>query len=175
VIGAFAPLRAEKNLGRLLRAFARLDGTARLVICGDGPEAAPLRDLAGELGIADQTNFTGHVQAPELVMGAFDVFAITSDTEQMPYAVLEAMCARLPVVGTDVGDIAAMVHPENRRFIVPRDDPERLVAALGELQSDAALRRYLGACNRADVESRFTIDRMTSDFARILERAVSAA
>jgi glycosyltransferase involved in cell wall biosynthesis len=175
VIGAFAPLRAEKNLGRLLRAFSRLDGTARLVICGDGPEAAPLRTLAGELGIADRTTFTGHVQAPELVMGAFDVFAITSDTEQMPYAVLEAMCARLPVVGTDVGDVATMVHPDNRRFVVPRDEPEPMVAALAALRSDAGLRRHLGASNRADVENRFTIERMTSGFARILEGAVSAA
>jgi glycosyltransferase involved in cell wall biosynthesis len=175
VIGAFAPLRAEKNLGRLLRAFARLDGTARLVICGDGPEAAPLRAMADALGVRDRVTVTGHVRAPELVMGAFDVFAITSDTEQMPYAVLEAMCARLPVVGTDVGDIAAMVHPDNRRFVVPRDEPEPLAAALRELQSDAGLRRHLGARNRADVESRFTIERMTADFARILEGAVSAA
>jgi glycosyltransferase involved in cell wall biosynthesis len=175
VIGAFAPLRAEKNLGRLLRAFARLDGTARLVICGDGPEAAPLRALAGGLGLGDRVTFTGHVRAPELIMGAFDVFAITSDTEQMPYAVLEAMCARLPVVGTDVGDIATMVHPDNRRFVVPRDEPESLVAALRDLQSDAGLRRHLGACNRADVESRFTIERMTSEFARVLGGAVSAA
>ncbi len=175
VIGAFAPLRAEKNLGRLLRAFAQLDGTARLVICGDGPEGAPLRALAGELGLGDRVTFTGHVRAPELIMGAFDVFAITSDTEQMPYAVLEAMCARLPVLGTDVGDIATMVHPENRRFVVPRDEPEALAAALRDLHSDAGLRRHLGACNRIDVESRFTIERMTSEFARILGDAVRAA
>ena len=175
VIGAFAPLRAEKNLGRLLRAFARLDATARLVICGDGPEAAPLRALAGELGLGARVTFTGHVRAPELIMGAFDVFAITSDTEQMPYAVLEAMSARLPVVGTDVGDVAAMVHPDNRRFVVPRDQPEPLVAALRELQADAGLRRHLGARNRADVERRFTIERMTSEFARVLGGVVSAA
>ncbi len=107
--------------------------------------------------------------APELIMGSFDVFAITSDTEQMPYAVLEAMCARLPVVGTNVGDVATMVHPDNRRFVVPRDQPDLLVAALRDLQPDAGLRRRLGAANRADVERRFTIERMTSDFARILE------
>jgi glycosyltransferase involved in cell wall biosynthesis len=175
VIGAFAPLRAEKNLSRLIRAFARLDGAARLVICGEGPEAAGLHALAAELDLGGRVIFTGHVAAPELVMGSFDVFAITSDTEQMPYAVLEAMCAWLPVVGTDVGDIAAMVHPDNRRFVVPRDQPDLLVAALRDLQSDAGLRRRVGAANRVDVERRFTIERMTSDFARILEAELSAA
>ena len=79
------------------------------------------------------------------------------------------------MVGTDVGDVATMVHPDNRRFVVPRDEPEPLVAALAALRSDAGLRRHLGASNRADVENRFTIERMTSGFARILEGAVSAA
>ncbi len=175
VIGAFAPLRPEKNIGRLLRAFARLEGRARLVICGDGPDAGHLRALAAELGQQERVTFTGHVRAPELIMGAFDVFAISSDTEQMPYAVLEAMSARLPVAGTDVGDIATMVHPDNRRFIVPRDDDDALHAALRTLVADVALRRRLGAANRAEVERRFTIERMTADFAAILAGALSVS
>ena len=172
VIGALAPLRAEKNLGRLLRAFARLEGGVRLVIGGDGPQAGPLRALAAELGLGERVTFTGHVRAPELIMGAFDVFAITSDTEQMPYAVLEAMSAGLPIAGTDVGDIATMVHSENRRFIVPRDDPDRLAAALAALAADPALRRHLGESNRADVRARFTIERMAADFAGVLDAAL---
>ena len=175
VIGAVSPLRREKNLVRLLHAFARLGGRVRLVIAGDGPEAGPLRALATSLGLDGRVTFAGHVRAPELIMGGFDVYAISSDTEQMPYAVLEAMCAGLPVVGTDVGDVATMVHAENRRFIVPRDEPDRLVGALDALSRDSALRRRLGDANRADVRVRFTIDRMTSDFARILGAALTAA
>lgn len=174
VIGSFAPLRAEKNLARLLRAFARLDGTARLVMCGDGPEAGRLNALAAELRLGERVTFTGHVRAPELIVGAFDIFAITSDTEQMPYAVLEAMCARLPVAGTDVGDIAAMVHEENRPFIVPRDEPDRLVAALRELMADSVLRRRLGEANRAEAERRFRVEQMATSLARVLDKSLSA-
>ncbi len=174
VIGALAPLRREKNVGRLIRAFARLAGRPLLVIGGDGPEAAELRALAAGLGLGERVVFTGHVPAPELIMGGFDVFAMSSDTEQMPYAVLEAMCAGLPVVATDVGDIAAMVHADNRPFVVPRDEPDRLVAALAALTADAALRRRLGVGNRAEVRARFTIDRMVSAFARILDTTLRA-
>lgn len=172
VIGAFSPLRAEKNVGRLLRATARLDTPAQLVICGDGPEADPLRALSVELGLGGRVTFAGHVAAPELIMRAFDVFAITSDTEQMPYAVLEAMCARRPVVGTDMGDVASMVHPDNRPFVVPRDEPEALVAALRRLGGDAALRARLGEGNRAEVERRFTVAQMATGFARVLSQAL---
>ena len=77
-------------------------------------------------------------------MGAFDLFAMTSDTEQMPYAVVEAMAARLPVLATAVGDVATMVGDENRPFIIARDDQRHLVAALARLCGDQALRRRLG-------------------------------
>jgi len=147
VIGSFSPLRREKNIERLIRVFAQLSSRSapvRLVICGDGPERAQLSDLANHLNLTDRVTFTGHVSRPELVMGAFDVFVITSDTEKMPYAVLEAVSARLPVVATAVGDIPIMVAEENRPFIVERDVLASLVAALARLCHDASLRRSVG-------------------------------
>jgi glycosyltransferase involved in cell wall biosynthesis len=94
VVGTVAPLRREKNIGRLLRVFASLDPSlpARLVIAGDGAERQTLTRLAGEFGIAERVIFTGRV-APEAVLGTFDIFALSSDTEQMPNALLEAMAA----------------------------------------------------------------------------------
>ena len=80
----------------------------RLVIAGDGAERATLEQFAQELGISDRVVFTGHM-LPEAVLGSFDVFALSSDTEQMPNAVLEAMAARLPVASVDVGDVKDMV------------------------------------------------------------------
>jgi glycosyltransferase involved in cell wall biosynthesis len=171
VIGALSPLRQEKNLGRLLQAFGEMTEPGppiRLVICGDGPERAALSELASRLNAADKVTFTGHVPRPETVMGAFDLFAMTSDTEQMPYAVLEAMSARLPIVSTAVGDIATMVAAENRPFIVPRDLPGHLASALNRLCGDKTLRRQIGQANRARVEQAFGIASMTDAFSRVL-------
>ena len=178
IIGSFSPLRPEKNIGRLLSAFAEIapaaDLPVRLVICGDGPERGRLENLANTLGIAERVVFTGHVPGPEAAMRVFDLLAMTSDTEQMPYAVMEAMAARLPVVATDVGDIAAMVVPENRPFIVPRDDPAALVVALRRLCREPGLRRSLGARNRERVEREFTIARMADAVRHLLDLAIAA-
>lgn len=176
VIGSFSPLRPEKNLARLLTAFAAAgdDVAVRLVICGDGPGRQRLEAMAGALGIAGQVAFTGHVAAPEHVMGAFDLLAMSSDTEQMPYAVIEAMAARLPVAATDVGDIASMVAPENRPFVVPRDDVDGLAAALRRLCREPELRRRLGRLNRERVEREFTVARMVGAVHQILAAAIAS-
>jgi glycosyltransferase involved in cell wall biosynthesis len=175
-IGSFSPLRAEKNLGRLLAAFSQIAASGlpvRLVICGDGPERGRLGELAAARGIAERVVFTGHVPRPEAVMGAFDLLAMTSDTEQMPYAVLEAMAARLPVVATDVGDIAAMVAAENRPFIVPRDDAARLAGAIRALCLAPETRRRVGELNRSRVEAAFTISGMADAVHRLLDAATA--
>ena len=106
-------------------------------------------------------------------MGAFDVFALTSDTEQMPYAVVEAMAARLPVLSTDVGDVAAIVAGDNRPFVVPRDKPAALADAMTRLCADAPLRRRLGAANRVKVEKDYAIPPMVIAFRGILDGAVA--
>lgn len=177
IIGSFSPLRAEKNIGRLLRAFAEVPtaerSRVRLVICGDGPERKALVEMARTLGIAAQVEFVGHVPKPEAVMGAFDIFALTSDTEQMPYAVIEAMAARLPVLATDVGDIATMVASENRRYVVPRDDLGAFTAALAELSADRRSRRGIGEANRVKAEADYRIPPMVEAFRRVFYAAIA--
>ena len=170
-IGSFSPLRPEKNIGRLIEAFAELAkfrSEVRLIICGDGPERNRLEELAKRLGMAERVSLVGHVSRPETVMGAFDLFAMTSDTEQMPYAVLEAMAARRAIVATAVGDIPEMVAEENRQFIVPRDDRGQLVSALAHLCANPDLRRRLGNANRLRVEQSFTIQQMVASFQRAI-------
>src|SRR5581483_8307551 len=109
-IGTCAALRPEKNLKRLIRAFAACGAAhSRLVICGEGPERPGLERLAESLGIADRVTFTGYLARPETVFAGLDIFAMSSDTEQMPYGLLEAMAAGLPAAATDVGDIKSIV------------------------------------------------------------------
>ena len=150
-IGTVAALRAEKNLGRLLRAVAGVPAV-RLVVVGDGPERPALEALAAELGLAGRVRFAGHMADPAPLLAGFDVFALSSDTEQMPISVLEAMAAGLPVAATDVGDVKAMLAPGNTGFVVPKEDAAALSGALARLARDAALRRALGAANRAKAE-----------------------
>jgi glycosyltransferase involved in cell wall biosynthesis len=153
VIGTVAALRPEKNLPRLLRAFARLP-QGRLVIVGDGPERPALQALANRLGVAARVEFAGHRPDPQPFYARFDIFALSSDTEQMPLSLIEAMASGLPVAATDVGDVRLMVAGANARFVVPLDD-SALAAALADLVSDPASRAATGAANRAKAERDF--------------------
>jgi glycosyltransferase involved in cell wall biosynthesis len=156
VIGTVAALREEKNLGRLLRAFASVTATepARLVIVGDGDQRGPLTALAKDLGVADLVTFTGHRGDTSALYAGFDLFALTSDTEQMPLSVMEAMASGLPVVSTDVGDVRAMLAPENLPYVGARND-DVVSGLLKALVTDPGERTRIGAANRAKAERDF--------------------
>jgi glycosyltransferase involved in cell wall biosynthesis len=168
VIGTVAALREEKNLGRLIRAFAHLPGSSgcRLAIVGDGPERPGLAALAESLGVAERVDFLGHrTDTPELYAG-FDIFALSSDTEQMPLSVIEAMASGLPVVSTDVGDVRLMVAAENADCITPLDD-SALSAGLAGLVADPAARRRLGAANWAKAQRAFDQAAMFATYGKL--------
>lgn len=136
-LGTVAGLRAEKNLPRLLRAFAALHARmpAELWIAGEGPELTRLQTLAANLGVADAVKFLGFVSRPLEVLGQLDLFVMSSDTEQQPIALLEAMSVGVPVLSTRVGDVPHMLPPGAAQLPPPED--EAYTAAL----LDAVARR----------------------------------
>ncbi|HSU04383.1 MAG TPA: glycosyltransferase [Acetobacteraceae bacterium] len=170
VIGTVSALRLEKNFPRLLRAFrlAVQQVPARLVLVGDGSERPALERLATELGIADRIHFAGHVAAPAPFYGTFDLFALSSDTEQMPISVIEAMAAGLPVVSTDVGDVRMMLAQENAPFVGPTDDAA-LASSLLTLLRDPSLRRQVGDANRARAARDYDHETMFQAYAALFD------
>jgi len=171
IIGTVAALRPEKALDRLLRACAilRQGGTAfRLVVVGDGPERPRLEAMAAELGLGGQVLFLGHVAQPAETYRAFDLFALSSSTEQMPFSVLEAMASGLAVVATDVGDVSAMLAPENRPFVLPLDDAA-FAEGLRTLLQDTPRRLTLGAANRARAVLDFDDETMFQRYAALID------
>lgn len=171
LIGFVGALRPEKNVARLLAAVARLpaDVRARLTIVGEGSERPALERLARELGLATRVRFLGSLDNPERVLGAFDLFALSSDTEQMPLSLLEAMAAGLPAVATDVGDVADMLSPANRPYVTARD-PEALASAMAALLR-APDREAIGRANQAKARSEFDERRMAERYAALLTPA----
>lgn len=159
LVGSVGSLRPEKNYARLIRIFRAADreGMARLEIVGGGPEAEALQALSkGDARI----RLPGATRSPEDAYARFDIFALSSDTEQAPVSLMEAMAAGLPVVAPAVGDIAAMVSDENRLFITPPGDEEALAHALAQLLQNESLRVELGEANRAKARTEYSLAAM---------------
>ena len=148
VIGTVAALRPEKNLARLLHAVAAIAHPSRLLVVGDGPERAALERLAATLMPLGRVAFVGHMPDPPQAYRHMDLFALSSDTEQMPLSLLEAMASGLAVASTDVGDVALMLG-DGHDGLVTALDAAALAAALDRLVADPALCRRLGDDNRA--------------------------
>lgn len=179
VVGSVGHLRPEKNPVRLIEALGALAASGPAVhalILGDGPERARVEDAARALGLSARVHLVGHRPAPQADYRAMDVFALSSDTEQMPVALLEAMASALPVASTDVGDVRRMLPPQQARFVVPLSDAPAaaLGRALGELALDATLRRTLGAANRAHVEREYSFTGMVAAYREVYARALAA-
>ncbi len=175
IIGTVARLNPEKNIGRLIEAFSLIEGKhpdVRLVIVGDGIGRAALKMLAERIGVQDRVIFTGTINEPQKIVPAFDIFALSSDTEQMPLSVLEAMAAGKPIASTDVGDTKTMVSEANRTFIDGREAGE-LATSLDTLLSDPALARSLGTANKALVRERYSLDIMVETYDRLFAEAAS--
>ena len=168
MIGTVASLRREKNIARLINVFAAIGHRSlELMIVGDGAERAGLETLAAERGVAGQVRFVGQSNQPEKWLAQMDIFALSSDTEQMPLGVLEAMAAGLPVVATAVGDVAQMVSEESRLYVVPARDAD-FAQALTRLIADPSAQRAIGQANATKARESFDEDIMAARYAEII-------
>jgi len=165
IVGTLAGLRAVKNLPRLVRAVAALPAHVKLVIVGEGPERTAIASEAAALGMTDRLLMPGFLAEPHRYVGHFDIFALSSDSEQFPISLVEAMAAGLPAVATDVGDVKVMVAHENRQFMVPSQDEASFAAALNCLTLDATMRRHLGLANQHKAHADFDEWAMISRYA----------
>ncbi len=154
-LGTLAGLRPVKNLTSLVRAFAALPEPWQLVILGEGPERETISAEALRLGLAHRVHLPGFVDDPAAAVGLFDMFALSSHSEQFPISLVEAMAAGLAVAAPAVGDVAAMVTEANRPLITAPGDEAALSATLALLASDPALRAKIGDANCALARSRY--------------------
>jgi glycosyltransferase involved in cell wall biosynthesis len=146
VIGTVGRLSAQKAHDVLLDAAARVLPSrprAWVLIAGDGDRMPALRAQAQALGIAPRVAFAGHRADVPAVLGAIDVFCISSDYEGTPLALFEAMAAGKAIVSTAVDGCREVLEDGSTGLLVPARDPEALALALARVADDAGLRATL--------------------------------
>lgn len=169
VVGTAGSLRAVKNHARLLEAVAMAGAVRKdihLLLVGEGEERAALEARAAAPDLAGRVCFAGYQQEPAPFYRAMDIFALSSESEQMPVALLEAMASGLPVVSTDVGDVRTMLSPEQAPFLVPPNSAAAvgLGGRIADLAGAPDLRRLLGSRNRTRAEERYSFAAMCARY-----------
>jgi len=161
VVGTVGRLVTDKNPNLLLTAAAPLLGPqARLLFVGEGPLASGLRSLAVGYSAAPWVHFLGARPDVARLLTAFDVFALSSRTEGLPLALLEAMAVGLPIVATTVGGVPDVVRDDFSGKLVPSGDAAALRAALIHLREHPDEAAMLGQRARDDSQ-RFSASTMS--------------
>jgi glycosyltransferase involved in cell wall biosynthesis len=169
-------LAPPKDAGTLLGSLARLDGIPfRAQLVGDGRDRADVERELERLGLDGRVELLGERDdVPELLAGS-DVFVLSSRSEGMPLAILEAMAAGLPVVASDVGGIGELVVDGESGLLVRPGDSDALAAALERVCADGALRKRMGAAARARAEELFDLPRFLGAHEALYERELRAS
>ncbi|MGE0480117.1 MAG: glycosyltransferase [Phycisphaerae bacterium] len=141
----------------VVRQIAVRQPSVRAALVGDGPLSEPLREYARKLGVERNVAFLGRIDHVERVLAESKLFLLTSESEGLSIAMIEAMAAGLPVLAADVGDLGELLRPgENGAFVDPLDTPataQQVHAILG----DADRLRALSKAARARAEEDYSI------------------
>jgi glycosyltransferase involved in cell wall biosynthesis len=154
-------LRSVKGFDVLIEALAALKRSGRRVsatIAGDGPDGAQLKELTERLGIADQVRFVGHQPArAAFAMGR--ILVVPSRAESLPYIVLEAAAAGIPIVASRVGGIPEIFGARSDRLI-PADSVTALADAIAAALDDPEELHQIAQAVTARVRDEFSVNAM---------------
>ena len=173
-VGRLSPV---KDLGTLLQALALLGrdtrDEVRLCLVGDGTERAALVQQCAALGLQDQVMFLGARDKVTDLLAAADAFVMSSRTEGLPMALLEAMAAEVPCVATAVGGVPELLG-DNRGLLAPPQDPLRLSEQMAALLRSPPLRAQLAANAIARVREHYSLDAVANRYLDLLGLAHAA-
>jgi glycosyltransferase involved in cell wall biosynthesis len=160
-IGGVGELHPNKNWHTLIISMLTLPKHTHLIIIGEGEERPTLEKLITHHHLQDRVHLVGYHSAASLLK-AFDIFVLPSIKEGLPYVLLEASLAELPIVASDLPGIRDIVETgETGLLVTPH--PKLLSASLEMLSRDEGMRRRLGAAAREKTERKFSIERMCHD------------
>jgi len=171
-VARFAP---QKNHALLLKAFAQgpaSDPNAHLVLVGEGVLQERLEEQAESLGLTRQVHFLGlRTDIPDL-LGAMDVFVLSSDYEGNPLSVMEAMASGLPIVGTAAGGVPDLVESGKQGFVVQPGSVQGLSSAMASLLRSREDRRSLGMAAARRAKESFDVSTMVQAYEELYEKLV---
>lgn len=172
LIGVSAELTRNKGLPYLIEALHLLKTKGAMqnvytAVISDGADKEKLEKQIVARGLEKEIFLLGFIPNAKRYLTGFDLFVLPSLKEGLPYTILEAMAAGLPVVATSVGGIPDLIHHNESGFLVPPKDPTRLADELAKLVKNGDERARLGQNARKTLDTQFGIHDMVADTIKI--------
>jgi glycosyltransferase involved in cell wall biosynthesis len=172
-IGTVANFYKTKGLEYLIEAFKILTYTLNpipytLVLIGDGPERKNIKNQISKIKMGNKIFLTGRLPDAYKYLPAFDIFVLPSVKEGFPWALLEAMAAKLPVIATNVGAVPEIIENGKNGFLIEPRKPELIAQKIKELADDERLRNELGIQAHQTVVLKFDLNKMIKQTKELL-------
>jgi len=149
----------QKDHETLIKAFKFIKN-AQLDLLGGGPKLEEIQTMVSQMGMTERVNFRGFCSNVSEILPQGDIFTLITNWEGFPYAIIEAMRAKLPIIASQVGGVSESVIDGITGYCVPHGDVETLRNRLTKLVDDAQLRREMGIQGRQKYESELTLSQM---------------
>ena len=160
----------EKNQQMLIQAFAEIvknNSKALLLIVGDGSCLNRLKKAAEDFNVSERTCFLGVRDDVLSILGASDVFVLSSECEGNPLCVMEAMAAGLPVISTEVGGVSQLIEDGRSGMLVKKGDLRALSDAMRTLMTDNFLRARIKDYSRKRALEKFDSSIMARSYEKL--------
>lgn len=166
LIGTIGRLAPEKDQQNMIRAFAKTKQQfpqAKLILIGDGPLEQDLKKLTEQLQLQQDVIFAGFIPDALRYLRAYDIFILCSIKEAFGRVLIEAMTAKVSVIGTRTNGIPEVV--EGAGIVVEARDADKLSAAMSQIaQQTLTERNQQGEKAYAHVKNNFSLERFNENF-----------
>jgi len=175
LVGALIERKGQRVALEALAMLSERLPNLRMVFVGDGEKAEDYRRVANELGVADRVVWAGFRRDVPAVLQAADMLILPSDIECLPFVILEAMGARLPVVASDVGGVSEEVEDGVTGRLVPPRNARALADAMADVLGRTDRGAAMGEAGRRKLERDFSIEACVGAVLDLYDEVCSAS
>ncbi len=170
MVGTIANFYPSKGLEYLIQAADLLKDREDLIflLIGDGSLRTELERQIKDRGLENKVFLLGHLANARQYLPAFDIFLLPSVKEGFPWAVLEAMAAKLPVIATKVGAVSEIIEDGKNGLLVEPGQPEQIRQKIKELLANDYLKKEIAIQGHQTLLFKFSPDKMVKEVEKIL-------
>lgn len=173
-VGRFVALKSQHLL---VEAVAKLSNSVQAMITlhfyGTGPEQEKVKALAKQYESGFTTIFHDHESDRVKIYSSFDALVVTSETEGLSLAILEALACSMPVIASNVGGNPELVEHEHNGYLYEYGDTHTLGEYIHSLCNDITQRRQFGVNSRIKYDNGFSMSSCAENYAQVYHKAIN--